>query len=347
MAAFRPTAVLRPTASEFLRLSVFLLVACSPSPSGEDAPPEGGDGDSNEPAPNRVVGYLPTYRNLDPAGIHLDALSHLCIAFANPTGEGNESDFEPSAQARIAPLVEAAHERGVQVLASIAGGTKEQGELVGAQIVPEQVDAYISGLLSLMARYDLDGIDVDIEGAAITETYEPFVKKLRAALPSDKLLTAAVATKHGGPVPKGALSEYDFVNLMAYDHCSWADDPCVQASLEGAQEDLDYWTGQKGVPRRKLVLGVPFYGWCWGCSETQSALTYAQILGQYPEAKTDDWIENGNVTISLNSESTIREKTELGQEYGGLMIWELGQDAAGDDSLLGAIAEVGATTEEQ
>ena len=328
------------------RTLLALLAVCTSLNSGcgsstkNDATSPGGDGDdAAQPGPYRVVGYLPTYRDLNPTRLNLSALSHLCIAFANPTGEGNESDFETTAQARILPLVDAAHEEGVQVLASIAGGTQEQGELVGAQIMPEHVDSYIQGLLNLIERYDLDGIDVDIEGAAITETYEPFVKKLRAALPAEKLLTAAVATKHGEPIPTGALAEYDFINLMAYDHCSWTDEPCDQASLEGARDDLDYWIGHKGVLRGKLVLGVPFYGWCWGCADSQTARTYAQILGQYPEAKNSDWIVDGDITISLNSETTILEKARLGREYGGIMIWELGQDAAGDDSLLSAIAE--------
>ncbi len=200
------------------------------------------------------------------------------------------------------------------------------------------MDAYIAGLLELLTRYDLDGIDVDIEGGAITETYEPFVKKLNAALPPGSLLTAAVATKNGEPVSRGALDEYDFINVMAYDHCSWSDKPCDQASLEGTIADLKYWTETRGYPIHKTVLGVPFYGWCWGCTEKQSAMTYAQIVQQYPQAKEENWIREGEVEISLNSASTIATKTQLAMEYGGIMVWELGQDAWGEDSLFGVIA---------
>lgn len=291
------------------------------------------------PPPHRVVGYLPTYRSLSPEAHQLDALTHLCIAFANPTGEGGASDFPETVRERIAPLVDAAHAHGVRVLASIAGGTKEQGELVAAELVPARVDGYVAGLVDLVERYALDGIDVDIEGEAITETYEPFVAKLDTALGPERLLTAAVATKNGAPVTDGALRHYDFVNIMAYDHCSWSDEPCDQASLAGTQRDLDYWTGERRLPRHATVLGVPFYGWCWGCDERQTALTYGQILSRYPQAKTDDWIRQDGVEISLNSAATIAEKARWAREYGGVMIWELGQDAPGDDSLLPVIAD--------
>jgi GH18 family chitinase len=286
-----------------------------------------------------VVGYLPTYRDLSPESLQLELLTHLCIAFANPTGEGSRSDFPEPVRARITPLVEAAHARGVRVLASIAGGTKEQGDLVAAELVPARVDAYVAGLVDLVEHYGLDGIDVDIEGDAITETYEPFVTRLDAALGPERLLTAAVATKNGAPVSDGALRRYDFVNIMAYDHCSWSEEACDQASLAGTQQDLDYWTGERRLPRHATVLGVPFYGWCWGCDERQTALTYGQILAAYPEAKTEDWIRRDGVEISLNSAATVAEKARWAGQYGGVMIWELGQDAAGEESLLRVVAD--------
>jgi GH18 family chitinase len=326
-----------------LGLSASLFAACAESDSdkGENNGAAGATGTGGAPAvmPRRVVGYLPTYRSLAPESYDFDTLTHLCIAFANPTGNGAESDFDANVRESIAPLVTAAHEKGVKVLASIAGGTKASGELVGAQLTPDKVDAYIAALLDLVDRYELDGIDVDIEGEAVTATYEPFVKKLNAALPEGKLLTAAVATKNRDAFTDGALAEYDFINVMSYDQCSWSDLPCEQATLEATNADLEYWTVERSVPRDKTVLGVPFYGWCWGCSDMQSALTYGQILAQYPQAKTEDWIVEGEQTISLNSAATIATKAELAQEYGGVMIWELGQDAPGDDALFKVIAD--------
>ncbi len=116
--------------------SSFLLPGCAGS-STEPGDAQSGTGGGEAVAPpRRVVGYIPTYRSLSPDNFDFSVLTHLCIAFANPTGNGSESDFEEAAREKIAPLVSAAHERGVKVLASIAGGTKASGEIVAAQIIP-------------------------------------------------------------------------------------------------------------------------------------------------------------------------------------------------------------------
>jgi GH18 family chitinase len=108
--------------------------------------------------------------------------------------------------------------------------------------------------------------------------------------------------------------------------------------MEGTLEDLKYWTESRGVPLDKAVLGVPFYGWCWGCSDKQIAMTYGQIVAQYPQAKEENWIRQDGKEISLNSAATIAAKTKLAMKYGGIMVWELGQDAQGDDALFNVIA---------
>ncbi len=320
--------------------SLLCLLGCHGTPPSEPSGSVGGaGGETNGPEerPKRVVGYLPTYRSLNPRYLDLETLTHLCVAFANPIGDVGESDFDEAARAQMLPLVRAAHERGVRVLASIAGGTKEQGELVASWITSDRRETYVRGLLSVVERYELDGVDVDIQGEAVNQDYEPFVHALRAALPEDKELTAAVATKNGDAFPNSALAVYDFVNIMSYDQCSWSTTACEQASFEDTLRDLEYWTTDKGVVRSKAVLGVPFYGWCWGCAEKQTALTYGEILFRYSEAKTTDWVVDGDVTISLNSATTIERKAELAHEYGGIMVWELGQDATGDDALFGVI----------
>lgn len=326
--------------------SLAFAIACRGAPASDPAsdPPGSLGGDGGAPSegdekPKRVVGYLPTYRSLDPRYLDLETLTHLCVAFANPVGEAGESDFDETVRDSIPPLVRAAHERQVRVLASIAGGTKEQGELVASWIRKDRRATYIEGLLAVVERYDLDGIDVDIEGDAVNEDYEPFVRDLRKALRKGQDLTAAVATKNGEAFPNAALTLYDFVNVMSYDQCSWSEVACDQASFEDSLRDLDYWTETKGVPRSRVVLGVPFYGWCWGCQEKQTALTYGEILFRYPEARTTDWIVDGATTISLNGATTIAKKAKVAKDYGGVMMWELGQDATGDDSLFRVIRD--------
>src|SRR5690606_23865196 len=123
-------------------------------------------------------------------------------------------------------------------------------------------------------RYDLDGIDVDIEGNHVNSTYEPFVLKLSAAMPTGKLLTAAVATWNGSDFSDAALTEYDFINLMSYDHCGSWSAACEHSTYDDAVSELNYWENTRGLGVGRVTLGVPFYGYCWGTSCPSSALTY-------------------------------------------------------------------------
>ncbi len=283
----------------------------------------------------RVVGYLPTYRNLDPAGLDFDTLTHLCIAFANPTSP-DQIDFDANPSA-INNLVTAAHAKGVQVLVSIAGAAG--GAAVESAIQPASVDTFIAALLDLVDRYQLDGIDVDIEGSHVkAATYTPFVTKLSAALPAGKLLTAAVATWNGDDFPDAALAEFDFINLMSYDHCGTWSDACEHSLYSESLTELQYWEGNRGIPADRVVLGVPFYGYCWGASCAAGALTYPEIVTAYPQGRTNDYLVGDGYTISLNGPATIAQKVELSKEHGGIMIWELRQDGTGDDSLFSIIA---------
>lgn len=293
-----------------------------------------------EPERTRVVGYLPTYRSLDPDRLDLSVLTHLCLAFANPGPEGgsDEPTFDVSDEA-IQTLVAAAHQAGVKVLASIAGAAGSAN--VAARITPDKVDAFVASLEALVERLDLDGIDVDLEGTShVSSTYEPFVKKLGAALRArGKLMTSAVGLWYGDNITNGALAEFDFINVMSYDHCGSWSGACEHSSMSSARSDIDYWVNQRGYASERTVLGVPFYGWCWGASCESNAYTYADILARWPDAASKDWIEEAGLAISYNGEETLRSKVALAKQHGGVMIWELGQDAEGDASLLRVIAD--------
>ena len=62
----------------------------------------------------------------------------------------------------------------------------------------------------------------------------------------------------------------------------------------------------------------------------RGTLTYADILGQNAAAATQDQLDLGGSTVYLNSRTTIAAKAVLAKSYGGIMVWELGQDALGD-----------------
>jgi chitinase len=130
-------------------------------------------------------------------------------------------------------------------------------------------------------------------------------------------------------LPAKAFDVVDWVNLMAYDH------PGRHSTFESAQSDVKKLI-DAGVPARKLTLGLPFYG--RDTKKSNRVLTYREIVAKYRPEPTVDEIDN----FYFNGPETISRKTKyaIDTRLAGVMVWELGQDAAGDQSLLKVIKGV-------
>lgn len=269
-------------------------------------------------------------------------ITHLNIAFTNPTDESGSLTLPP----HLDQLVADGHARKVKVMISIGGGDaseiKAQRELYFSLLTDLRRKNFVQNLMNLVDQHRLDGIDVDLEGAAIARNYGAFIRDLSIGLRKrGKILTAAVAPENGGAnIPNDALARFDYLNDMAYDATGpWnPSQPGQHAPIEMAKSDVQYWIS-RGVPKRKLVLGLPFYGHGFGAAFSRDDYTYLQILQKYPGAEKLDRVGN---TIWYNGIPTIKAKTNFALEIGlaGVMIWELSQDAKGERSLLNAIDQV-------
>jgi GH18 family chitinase len=196
-------------------------------------------------------------------------------------------------------------------------------------------------------KYNVDGIDNDIEGSDIGENYDNFSVELAAALhKQNKLITAAIAIYFKDDYTNNALMQYDFLNLMSYDHtAAWAPQkPGPHSSYEQAVDDLTYFRNVRNIPKDKITLGVPFYGYGFGPKHPIRAVTmnYDNIINKYPGAELKDEFDMGDGTIMYyNGMNTIKLKTLLAkQDASGIMMWQLSGDAAGSKSLLNEINEV-------
>src|SRR5690606_7497461 len=112
---------------------------------------------------------------------------------------------------------------------------------------------------------------------------------------------------------------------------------------EMAVDDIAFWHGVKGVPKHKLNLGLPFYGHSFYEDGKQgTSYTYNRLVTDYPGAESKDELQmKDGATVYYNGESTIRRKTAFAlSELGGIMIWQLKQDATGDKSLLSFVKEI-------
>ena len=288
----------------------------------------------------RTVAYLPSYRgSLATWATQLDfsLVSYVDVCFADVDDAGNITYKD----AALGSFISAAHAKGTKVCLALGGaGTITNLGTLGTQIAPANRAAFVGKLTSYAMSTGLDCIDVDLEGDGVNQDYEGFVTTLGPALKAQgKEMSAALASWFGDKVTTVALKAFDFVNVMAYDlhNPGGSATPVQSSSMEDSKKEIDYWLG-RGLSKEKAVFGVPFYGYRWkpGAASGE-AVVYAELLSKYGAAAQGDQITQDGVTIYLNSKATIVAKAQAAREYGGIMIWELGQDAMGEASLLRAI----------
>jgi GH18 family chitinase len=268
------------------------------------------------------------------AGINFGGITHLNYAFANPDSSGN---FVYNAC--LDSLAKVAHKNGVKIFASIGGGSAPE---YYSKLLKDGSRTRLIGKLARMAiDYDLDGIDVDLEGERIDENYEKFVTELAVALkPANKMLTAAIATVYKDRLTDDALKQFDYVTIMTYDKTGpWRpDQPGHHSPYSMAVEDLDYWGNVRKLDRKKMFLGLPFYGYSFGPNGA-SSMSYKDIVATYPKSEKKDQLKMADGAILYyNGMPTIQKKVKLAKENaGGVMFWHIGGDAPGDKSLVSAI----------
>ena len=264
------------------------------------------DGSTNTSGQYLSVGYLP---NWSASGfyqkINWDGLTHICLAFCNPDTNGNLSYSSDSLTKNI---VTAAHNHGVKVMASLGGA--DYGDNYTALVTASRMDSFNDQIISFAQKYNLDGIDIDIEGDSHTSqsvwnNYEAWMRTLSAKCKSNDLLfTTAIGQWYAGNVTNKALTYFDYVMLMEYD-CSASNYP----------SRINYFMNTKGVPKEKIVLGVPFYA-------DGPYTAYSEIVGQ---------------TRGTDLYNRVTGIIPLAKSYAGIMNWELTQDTTNNTSLMKAI----------
>lgn len=283
----------------------------------------------------KIVGYLPDWSYSFYTTMNFNELTHLNIAFCNPDTTGQLSCYIPDKD--FNDIVQKAHTNNVSVLASLggAGGSQNYTELISST---EKINEFNKKILDFCKKYNLDGIDLDIEGEINPEFwnyYEEWCISLRKLCDeNDLLLTNATAYWVSMHSSEKVFKCFDFLNIMAYDNDV---DPASHSSYDYALYCLDYFNNQRGIPKEKLVLGVPFYGRGYnedGTLNWSSYIPFSKIIAQDSSYYQKD-VFNG---IVYNGAATISAKCDIAQNYGGIMIWEISQDAKGEYSLLTLIS---------
>lgn len=244
-------------------------------------------------AERRVVAYVPNWVDLNSFSETIDCakLTHINIAFENPTNAEGDLSFNK----KNSVLMARAQTNGVKVLISIGGGSASGNQTLLNRyfnlLNETNRTAFATKLADYVSSHGFDGLDVDIEGPSINEDYGAFIQELAKLLkPRGKLLTAALSKGYGGSkVPNSVFEHFDFVNIMAYDGAGYwnSNAPGQHSSMEFAKDNVRYWL-ERGLPKSKAVLGVPFYGYGFGEAYRKRDYSYSAILAAYPGAEKTD-----------------------------------------------------------
>ena len=319
-----------------LTLALFLVMTFS-SPSCSSKTSKVLDVKHDKKPSFKVVGYLHEGNFSQIDQIELFRLTHLDIAFANPDELGHLVFEEEKG---LPVVVQKAHQAKVKVFISLAGGGIDE-KLASywlRVLQPAYRPTFIREIVSFCKKNQLDGVDVDIEWnliPTITDLYTPFVLELKTALQTENMgISSALNVKGLHPsITQESLEAYDFINVMVYDKTGiWRPDiPGPHAPYDYAEEALKYWTIERKIPAHKLTLGVPFYGHDF---EAVRYISYRSILAKNVTLAYQDSVNR----TYYNGIPSMVAKTELAKKsFGGVMIWELAQDAYDDLSLLRAI----------
>jgi len=237
-------------------------------------------------------------RKFPPSLIPVNDLTHILYAFANIRGDSGEVYLsDPWADKDIHYPGDSWNESGnnlygnfkaiynlkkqnrhLKVLLSIGGWTYSP-QFHPIVINPSSRAKFVQSSIELLEDYGLDGLDIDYEypqNESQAKGYVELLKELRAALDhhaTQKKATYRFLLSIAAPCgpenyKKLYISEMDrvldFWNLMAYDFSgSWDTVSNHHANLYGdplsASQAVE-WYISNGVPRSKIVLGIPLYG---------------------------------------------------------------------------------------
>ncbi|MCI8837739.1 MAG: glycoside hydrolase [Hungatella sp.] len=247
--------------------------------------------------------------------------------------------------------VDKAHEMGIQVWAALdnfnMGDDVNSAILFGKTSVRKKL---IASLMEDVKTYDLDGINLDIEGIR-PEAGPPYVQFIRELSVSCRNEGVVLSVNNYVPAPHNAFYNRaeqgrvaDYVIIMGYDEHYAGGEAGSVASYPFVKQGIERTLEM--VPKEKVVNAVPFYTRIWTekDGETSSSamgikdamewieendveLYWQEELGQYyGELATDDGVKQ----IWMEDAVSLGLKMDLVREYdlAGVACWRLGFEPA-------------------
>lgn len=272
-----------------------------------------------------IAGYLPHWGidNTDMTTLqYLDHLYYFSIA------PGQQGEFIiPDGMTDDIELIKTYTEGTETLLFLVLGGWYESETIFTMFADPALRQDYVDRLTGFCLDNGINGVDLDWESYPLTVTpqdHSILINMLSQSLRANGLLFSISMVPSNATFSASVSSLVDYVNVMSY---GFFDDEGNQVPL-WMFKDYTNLHLDAGIPRDKLIMGVPFYAkrpYAEGDTSPRT-YTYSRIVDMaYPPPASNNY-----GSYSFNGRYLIRDKTAVLIEngIGGIMAWELSQDVA-------------------
>lgn len=227
----------------------------------------------------------------------------------------------------------------LKVLLTIGGCQSENFNRMAAD--QTHLMHFCQSCLSAIQKYNLDGINLELYYP--DSNSDNLLRVLRDVLGSGRTITIASLADAGNADFSNAVQHVDFVSIMAYD---MGTPPYHNAALypssmtQGSCSESVEVYHQAGVPYKKMVLGIPFYGRGNGVDYSseqmdfkdvpKKELTKKGLVKNWDDTAMVPFLTNtsGEMVITYDDESSVGLKADYIVSKGlrGAMYWNLEAD---------------------
>jgi chitinase len=252
-----------------------------------------------------------------------EKLTHLIYSHAKPTARGDCEVARPNVDIPNLLTLKTLKAQNPRLLVLLSvGGWSGSQYFSDIAATPSTRKRFSESCLRNVARYDLDGLDIDWEypvtggkrtdhkRASDKENYVLLLRQLRSDMDAfgqgRHLLLTIASTGYRNHLNDLSLKEMadvlDWFNIMGYDfnemqprltsHHSglfaWPSNQKLNAdAVKYANSDAAVqWYLEHGVPSEKIMLGLPFYGQVWADVPDRNNGLYARYEGRPGEEGT-------------------------------------------------------------
>jgi len=258
------------------------------------------------------------------------------------TSEGDLSVFPNGEDTTI---ISFARNHGIAVIPLIANNYSSQ-PISTVLNDPALRQKHIQTIVNTVSRMGYDGIEIDYENLLVTDKdiFVLFLRELKVALGINKKVVATLMAKIApiGDVSGATAHDYygigqvvDIVRIMTYDY-SWTT-PGPIAPADWVKQVLTY--AVTVIPREKLEVGLPTYGYDWGTKRTlvsyQDAINIANtynvpIIEDSQNGPHYKYTDNNGIPHEVWFTNALNFKTFLDivkqLNLRGISIWHPGND---------------------